>query len=225
MKILKIGVAPESIGALIYQHSDPDLCGNIVDFVDLINSPSLRIISDESNLPFIAHYAADAKLMSTQSLNHNIVMDNARRIQFYNTPHCHTSGNFISFEESTATLFTSDIFGNYNMSSESFLNPKYDEELTGDADDLSIDENNADLIHLIKFHRELFPSTKALHFTFDIIERIPFARIAPQHGAILENRIIAEKVIRKLRASGEVGMERILNPKSFRKATKGMRFP
>lgn len=225
MKILKIGIAPQSIGALTYSHIDPDVCGNIVDFVDLINSPTLRIISDENNLPFIAHYAPDAKLMSTQSLNHNIVLDNVKRIQFYNTPHCHNQGSIISFEESTATLFTSDILGNYKISRESFLSPKYDHELTGATDDIEINEDNADIIHLIKFHRDVFPSTPALHYAFDIIERIPFAKIAPQHGAILMNRIIAEKAIRKIRNSGEIGIERILNPKHHVKYTKGMRFP
>jgi glyoxylase-like metal-dependent hydrolase (beta-lactamase superfamily II) len=225
LKILKIGIAPQDIGALIYQHPDPDLCGNIVDFVELIDNKNLKIISDEKNLPFIAHYAANADLMSTQSVNHNIVLDSRKRIQFYNTPHCHNGGSFISFEESTSTLFSSDIFGSYKVTRSHFLNPQYDCESCRCEENAPITPENSDLWHLLSFHRDHFPSTPALMYALDIIERIPYARIAPQHGAILPSRVLVSKLIHRLRTSGEFGIERILNLQLRAKATKGMRFP
>ena len=36
MKILQTGIAPKKIQALVYQHYDPDLCGSIPHFEDII---------------------------------------------------------------------------------------------------------------------------------------------------------------------------------------------
>ena len=36
MKIMQTGIAPKQIQALVYQHYDPDLCGSIPNFEDII---------------------------------------------------------------------------------------------------------------------------------------------------------------------------------------------
>ena len=66
MKILSTGVAPSSIVALIYQHYDPDLCGSISNFEDIIDREDLKIISAKSNHMFIRHYAANSDLFSLE---------------------------------------------------------------------------------------------------------------------------------------------------------------
>ena len=63
MKILQTGLEPHHINALLYQHYDPDLCGSIPNFEDIIESSSLRIISDESSLMFIRHYSASSQMV------------------------------------------------------------------------------------------------------------------------------------------------------------------
>jgi flavorubredoxin len=56
MKILQTGVTPSSIKALVYQRYDPDLCGSIPNFVDIVGNKDLVIISDKHNHMFIRHY-------------------------------------------------------------------------------------------------------------------------------------------------------------------------
>jgi flavorubredoxin len=53
LKILQTGIIPDQIIALLYQHYDPDLCGSIPNFEDIIKRDDLRIISDSANLMFI----------------------------------------------------------------------------------------------------------------------------------------------------------------------------
>ncbi len=45
MKIMQTGIAPKQIQALVYQHYDPDLCGSIPNFEDIIRRKDLKIIS------------------------------------------------------------------------------------------------------------------------------------------------------------------------------------
>jgi len=45
LKILQTGIQPKNILRLIYQHYDPDLCGSLPNFEDIINSEELKIIS------------------------------------------------------------------------------------------------------------------------------------------------------------------------------------
>ncbi len=51
------GLDPSSIKALVYHHYDPDLCGSIPNFEDIIGRPDLLLISDVSNHMFIRHYS------------------------------------------------------------------------------------------------------------------------------------------------------------------------
>lgn len=44
-KILKTGTNPSDIRGLIYHHYDPDLCGSVSDYEDIIERKDLRIMS------------------------------------------------------------------------------------------------------------------------------------------------------------------------------------
>ena len=68
MKIMQTGIAPKQIQALVYQHYDPDLCGSIPNFEDIIRREDLKIISDAENLMFIRHYSAASRLVSLSKL-------------------------------------------------------------------------------------------------------------------------------------------------------------
>ncbi|MDD5284332.1 MAG: MBL fold metallo-hydrolase, partial [Desulfuromonadaceae bacterium] len=68
MKIMQTGVIPSTIRALIYQHYDPDLCGSIPDFEDLIDRNDLKIISEKSKHAFIRHYYVSSELLSLDTM-------------------------------------------------------------------------------------------------------------------------------------------------------------
>ena len=63
MKILQTGIAPGSIGTMVYQHYDPDLCGSIPNFEGIIKRRDLKILSASDNLMFIRHYSVSSRLV------------------------------------------------------------------------------------------------------------------------------------------------------------------
>ena len=57
LKILRTGLDPCQISRLIYQHYDPDLCGNLPQLEAIINNDDLQIISHAENNIFIHFYS------------------------------------------------------------------------------------------------------------------------------------------------------------------------
>jgi flavorubredoxin len=121
MKILQTGINPNQIKALLYQHYDPDLCGSIPNFEDIIENSNLKIISDESSSMFIRHYSVSSLMVSIEDVNFRYTFPSGRTLQFIKTPYSHSSGSFVTFDQKSGMLFTSDIFGSYGTEWELFL--------------------------------------------------------------------------------------------------------
>ena len=68
LKILRTGIDPGKIKRLIYQHFDPDLCGNIPHFEAVINNNDLKIISHKENNVFINYYSSKSPKLCIESL-------------------------------------------------------------------------------------------------------------------------------------------------------------
>ena len=82
MKILQTGIAPNQIKVLLYQHYDPDLCGSIPNFEDIIKRDDLRIISDSANLMFIRHYSVSTRLLPLSKINYQYAFSSCAAIFF-----------------------------------------------------------------------------------------------------------------------------------------------
>jgi flavorubredoxin len=81
MKILQAGILPSQIRALVYQHYDPDLCGSVPNFEDIIGREDLKIISAAANNMFIRHYAAMAKLLALENIGSQFVFSSLKAFQ------------------------------------------------------------------------------------------------------------------------------------------------
>ena len=198
MKILQTGINPDQIKALLYQHYDPDLCGSVPNFEDIIENRSLRIISDVSSLMFIRHYSVSSLMVSTEDVNYRYRFSSGRMLQFINTPYSHSAGSFVTFDQKSGILFTSDIFGSYGSEWELFL--KLGPECI-DCIDLSRcpeDRENCPIKDILNFHKTIMPSGKALKYALKKILEIPFTAIAPQHGSIISDRDILRYVFELL---------------------------
>ncbi|MBF0225171.1 MAG: hypothetical protein HQK76_06920 [Desulfobacterales bacterium] len=104
----------------------------------------------------------------------------------YEKPNSHSSGSFVTFDLKTKTLFTSDIFGSYSSKWELFLDLKSEcKTCHGYKPKCSINAY-CPLQDIKKFHRENMTSEKAFKYSLEIISKIPFTTLAPQHGVVLE---------------------------------------
>jgi len=186
MKILRTGVAPSAIVALIYDHYDPDLVGSAHNFESIISRRDLKIISDAANNMFIRHYYIESSLTTIESLNYEFNFSSGRTLQFIPTPYAHAQGSFITFDTQSNIAFTGDIFGSYGSNWELFF--KLDEKCRRDCKNMNecqLGKSVCPLSGMIKFHKNVMPSEKALRLAIGKIMKLSAKLIAPQHGSII----------------------------------------
>lgn len=213
MKILKTGIAPQKIKALIYQHYDPDLCGSLPNLKDIINDDELKVYSTAENSMFIRHYLAEIAFVNLRSTNLEYKFNSNRKLRFIQTPYAHAAGSFVTFDESSKVLFTSDLFGSYSRNWQLFQN---DEEYcikTTHCSDCNKPAQDCPFKGMFEFHRKTFPSHDILKYAMEQLDKIDFELIAPQHGSIL-SKSMGKALIKKLSELDKVGIEKYLHSKS-----------
>jgi flavorubredoxin len=210
MKILQTGIAPNQIIALLYQHYDPDLCGSIPNFEDIINRNDLKIISDSSNLMFIRHYSVATRLLPISKINNQFRFSSGRTLQFFKTPYCHSGGSIVSFDPKSGILFTSDLFGGLGIEWELFLELGPECRDCLDSKQCLQKRANCPINDILNFHKTVMPSRKALRYSLEQILDIPFTMIAPQHGSIITGKEIMHCVFQALATLEGVGIDGIV---------------
>ena len=210
MKILQTGIAPGQIAALLYQHYDPDLCGSIPNFEDIIKRDDLRIISDSANLMFIRHYSVSTRLLPISQINYQYTFSSGRRLQFINTPYSHSGGSFATFDPQSGILFSSDLFGSLGLEWELFLNLSPECLSCFSLSNCPLKKSVCPINDILNFHREVMPSSKALKYALEQILNVPFTMIAPQHGSIIKDRQVMRYVFEQLINLSDVGIDGLI---------------
>lgn len=209
MKILQTGLRPAQIEALIYQHYDPDLCGSMQNFVEMIGSPSLKILTHSLDKIFINYYLEREMHHHIETIDHDdhSFTFNGRTLAFYETPFCHNAGSFITYDARTKTLFSSDIFG--SISSQWDLYVTLEEACYACADYRNCPNRKpfCPLPDILEFHRTIMPAGKALRHAMAVIKRLDIERIAPQHGGIISGKRDIAFLIEKLENLEGVGID------------------
>ncbi|MGD8492671.1 MAG: MBL fold metallo-hydrolase [Desulfobacterales bacterium] len=211
MKILQTGIAPDQIKALLYQHYDPDLCGSIPNFEDIIKRDDLKIISDSANLMFIRHYSVTTRLLPISRINFQYEFSSGRTLQFIKTPYSHSGGSFVTFDSASGILFSSDLFGSLGREWELFLNlqPECIDCLY--LTDCPMKKTVCPINDILNFHKTVMPSVKALKYALEQISEIPFSTIAPQHGSIISDQQVIRYVFEQLINLSDVGIDGLID--------------
>jgi len=210
MKILQTGIAPNQISALLYQHYDPDLCGSIPNFEDIIKRDDLRIVSDSANLMFIRHYSVATRLLPISKINYQYTFSSGRILQFVKTPYSHSGGSFVTFDPQSGILFTSDLFGSLGLQWELFLNLGPECLDCAHLQQCPHKRTSCPINDILNFHKTVMPSGKALRYSLEQILDIPFTMIAPQHGSIIYDKEIMRYVFELLSTLEGVGIDGIV---------------
>lgn len=186
-KILQTGVDPQNIEALIYQHYDPDLCGSISNMIDICENPDIKILSERSNNLFINYYIEKAHhhLFRTIDMVDNAFTFQGRTVTFFATPYCHNEGSFVTYDNKTKILFSSDLFGSFSSKWDLFLMLTEECYTCPDYDNCPNGRDYCPLPDIVDFHRKIMPNGKALQYAMNVIKGIDVEMIAPQHGSIL----------------------------------------
>lgn len=217
MKILMTGFNPHNISRLIYQHYDPDLCGNLPHLEALIDNKDLRIISHRDNNTFIHFYSPLTKKLCIEELNYSFTFKGGRELQFIHTPYAHVPGSFITWDIKSKTLFTSDIFGSYDNIWDLYVNDLDHACLKCEAQEICPMTNSRCPIYgIITFHERIMNSTSSLTYALEKIEELKPLLIAPQHGSLINSPKDMNIIIRKLKELKYIGFDFYMHEKQMR---------
>jgi flavorubredoxin len=212
MKILQAGIDPGQIVALIYQHYDPDLCGSMPNFIDMCDNPGLRLLSENSNKLFLSYYVHKDRhhlLSSINELDLKFTF-NKRSLRFIPTPYAHSQGSFVTYDEKTRTLFTSDLFGSFSTQWDLFI--QLEEACVTCKDYMNCPNGNTycPFPDMIKFHQRVMPCEKALRHAIRKIKELDMDMIAPQHGSILNRKRDIRFIADTLESLDGVGIDGVV---------------
>jgi len=212
MKILQAGIDPGQIVALIYQHYDPDLCGSMSNFIDMCGNPDLRIISEKGNKLFLSFYIHRDRYDLLSSFNESQLAFtfNNRSLRFIPTPYAHTQGSFVTYDEKTRTLFTSDLFGSFSTQWDLFIHLEDACHRCHDYENCPNGKTYCPFPDIIRFHQGVMPCGKALRNAMEKIKEVDMEMIAPQHGSILTERRDILLVADRLASLTNVGIDAIV---------------
>lgn len=206
LKILEIGLKPSDISALIYHHYDPDLCGSMQNFEQLIGRDDLVVISQKHNNVFINHYGTSSKRLCINILDNKWKFKSGRELIFINTPYSHSPGSFVTYDKKTKTLFSSDIFGSYSSEWGLFLEMRKECYICSDYDNCK-GGMTCFMAGIRAFHRLIMTSNKALKYALTEINKLDIERIAPQHGSIIEGKKDIKLIIDQLMIMDDIGID------------------
>lgn len=214
LKILRTGIDPSKIKRLIYQHFDPDLCGNIPQFEAIINDGSLKIISHRENNIFINYYSSKSPKLCIETLDYEYKFTSGRVLKFIRTPYSHCPGSFITYDCKTKTLFTSDIFGSYDAKWSLFRPLNIECHECEPERHCVIYNKECRLYGIIKFHELIMNSSKALRYALDEIEKLDINLIAPQHGSLIDTEVDFITIMNQLRSLENIGFDNFIKGES-----------
>ncbi len=160
-----------SIKYIILHHQDPDLCAAVPQMEKLIDRDDLLVVTHSRMVPLVKHYMITSDYYEIDKHDYKL-QAGALQLQFLTTPYCHSPGAFVSYEPSTKTLFSGDIFGGIEESWEFYAQDDYFEKAR-------------------QFHAEYMPSKDIFNYALSKIEALEMELIAPQHGSIIEKERIA----------------------------------
>jgi flavorubredoxin len=216
-KVLQTGVSPKQISHLIYQHYDPDLCGSIPNLESIIDSADLRIISHSENNPFIRHYSVKSELLCIDRIGRTLTMRSGRKLRFFRTPYAHSAGSFVTYDETSGILFTSDLFGSAGAFSNWRLFADFDQKcLTCKVawpkrPDEPCEETGTPCpwSGMHNFHQRIMPGNKQLRYAMNVIRSVGASMVAPQHGSILYRAEDIVAAIGRLEKMDDIGIDAV----------------
>src|SRR5690606_9929436 len=110
---MQAGVTPSRITTLVYHHYDPDLCGSMQNVLGLCDNPNIEILSTKDNIPYISFYLHKSSYhyLSRIEASDFVLQLKNHTLRFILTPHAHSPGSFVTYDEKSKVLFSSDLFG------------------------------------------------------------------------------------------------------------------
>ncbi len=157
---------------IVATHQDPDLCGAIPKFEELIygNGGSCEIVTHSRASVLIAYYGVRSKFYCIDSNDWKLKLNSGRELSFVYSPFMHFPGAFMTYDKKSKILFSGDIFGGLSFDWSLYANENYVEAMNA-------------------FHENYMPSQEIVRNVMEKVEELDLEMIAPQHGSIINKDI------------------------------------
>jgi len=161
-------INPSDISTIIAHHQDPDVCGSLPVVEDIIDRDDLLIAAHSYSERLINYIGPKSAFYQVDQNDYRLTLKSGRILEFMFTPFLHSPGAIITYDSSTKSLFSSDIFGGLSK-----------------TPDLFAGDNFLELMQ--PWHQAYMPSNAILKTRLEVVEkRWQIDRILPQHGTIIE---------------------------------------
>ncbi|MDP2289350.1 MAG: diguanylate cyclase, partial [Actinomycetota bacterium] len=166
----------DHIKYLVCHHADPDVCSSLTDLTGILKRDDVQVVTEWRARELLDHYGHRFPYYLLEDHAWRLPLAGDRELQFQLTPYLHFPGAFVSFDTLTGTLFSADLFGGFVPDSNILV--------------------GTDLEYILEaarpFHQHYMPSRQLLEVGLTRIQQHwpDIARIAPQHGHIIEGDLV-----------------------------------
>ncbi|MBN2657055.1 MAG: diguanylate cyclase [Spirochaetales bacterium] len=161
----------ENIRYFIVHHQDPDIAGAL----DIIDGKVIRedavILSHWRAISLLKHLDLKLPFQCVEKMNWKLKEDDLD-LSFIFTPYLHFPGAFCTLDNTTGSLFSSDLFGAF-------------------TEEFSLFAKDESYLELMRpFHEHYMPSREILAYSMEKLGRLRLNWIMPQHGSIIRKDLI-----------------------------------
>lgn len=176
----------EKIKYVVLHHQDPDFCSSVPLFEN--EGAKFIIVTHWRTQTIARYYGIKSEYYLVDENNYTLKLRSGREILFVPTPYLHFPGAIASYDKTSKTLFSSDLFGAISDDSDLYAGEDYIEKMK-------------------TFHEHYMPSNDILRPVMEMFLMMDILVIAPQHGSIITKDI--QKHIKILR---DLECGTLLNP-------------
>ncbi len=164
-----------SIRWLVCHHPDPDIASGLPMVRRALPGDDVRVVTEWRAETFLRYYDAGIPFYRVEEHEWELPLSDDQRLRFVLTPYLHFPGALCSFEVASGVLFSSDLFGGFTDGSQL----------------VATDESYFEAMR--PFHEHYMPSHEILASGLASVRRAfdPIALIAPQHGCIIPEPLVA----------------------------------
>lgn len=164
-------VGLKNVRWLVCSHADPDILGALPKMIARGLHPEACIVTHWRDEALMVHSGLPLPYWRVEEHDWQLELED-RTLQFVFTPYLHFAGAFGTFDPTTGTLFSSDLFGGF-------------------TDDHSLFASSVEYFDAMRaFHEHYMPNREILDHVLQEYRKLPIQLIAPQHGQIIPEYLI-----------------------------------
>jgi diguanylate cyclase (GGDEF)-like protein len=162
----------DAIRYFVCHHQDPDITAAMPQIDALIERDDAVLVTHSRARVLLQHYGLRLPFWLVDEHDWQLTLQD-RSLSFIFTPYAHFPGAICSYDNKTGVLFSSDLFGGF----------------TEEPRLVARDESHFEALR--PFHEHYMPSRDILGFALRQIGRHDVSLIAPQHGSIIPQHLVA----------------------------------